>query len=79
MADVVLSDGREITFDLDCFTLEEYRELFNPGQPEEEADAVISRAAGVKLEDYHALKMSDWKRLMKAFFKKCRDPLADPN
>lgn len=74
MADVILSDGREITFDLLKISLSEYRALFDAHQPEEE-DAVLARVAGLTVDEYRALPVPDWRALAAAFFRKAREPL----
>jgi hypothetical protein len=79
MADLILSDGREITFDLSQMTLREYRGLFDKKQPQEAEDRVISKISGLTLDEYLDLPQPDWRRMLSAFFKKAREPLADPN
>ncbi len=74
---VTLSDGREIAYDLSKLTLREYRSLFEAGQPDAEADAILGKVTG--LNDIDALPYLDWRRLMQGFFKAAREPLADPN
>lgn len=78
MADVVLS-GREITFDLEKMTIKEFRELFDPNQSDEKGDEIIARVSGMTADDISALSFVDYKKLSKAFFKKAKEPLADPN
>lgn len=79
MADIKLGDGKEITFDLTSLTLKEYRALFDPKQPKEDEDRIVSRAAGLSLEEYVNLTYLDWKRLFVAFLKKAREPIVDPS
>lgn len=79
MADVTLSDGREITFDLNKVTIREYRALFNAQQPDEDEYATLAKAAGMKPEAVSALGFEDWRQFGKAFFRKAQEPLADPN
>lgn len=79
MPDMTLSDGREITFDLMALSLTEFRALFDSKQPQVEADAILARVAGMTLEEYGALPYLEWRRLTIEFFKKSRNPLADPN
>lgn len=84
MADLTLSDGREITFDLTKLTMREYAGLFSAAQSVDQDAEIIARVCGMTIEDYHAMQNSetltlyDWKYLHAAFFKKCREPLADP-
>ncbi len=79
MSDLTLSDGREITFDLDKISIREYRALFDPKQSVAEEDALIRAVSGLGDEEYLGLSLNDQKRLLKAFLKKARAPLADPN
>ena len=74
---VTLSDGRTVTYDLGRLTLREYRSLFEPSQPDADADAILSKVTG--LDDIGSLPYLDWRRLMQGFFKAAREPLADPN
>jgi hypothetical protein len=84
LPDIVLSDGREIAFDLSRVTMREYNGLFSADQPPDKDAEIIARVAGLSLEEYRAMQTSDtltlmdWKRFHQAFFKKCREPLADP-
>lgn len=79
MPDMTLSDGREITFDLMALSLAEFRALFDAKQPQAEADAILARVVGMTLEEYNALPYLEWRRMTVEFFKKSRNPLADPN
>lgn len=79
MADIILSDGREITFDLDALSIAEYRALLDPKQPREEENEILARVSGLTVEEYTALPMLQWRRLCKAFFEKAAAPLASPN
>jgi hypothetical protein len=79
MADITLSDGRALTFDLYKLTIKEYRSLFDKTQAQDEEDRLIARTVGLSLDEYQALAYPDFRRLADAFFKKAREPLADPN
>jgi hypothetical protein len=79
MADLILSNGREITFDLSKMTLRQYRGLFDIKKKAVEEDPIISAVSGLTIEEYLDLPHPDWKRLLAALFKKAREPLADPN
>jgi hypothetical protein len=79
MSDVTLADGREIEFDLSKITIEEYRALFDPTQPNEEEYEILAKCARLKADEVRKLSLADWKRFGGAFFKKAREPLADPN
>ncbi len=79
MADVILSNGREIVFDLLKVSQKEYRALFSNEQPDVEGDAIIGRACGLSAEEVADLPQPDYRRLVRAFFKKASEPLDDPN
>ncbi len=79
MADLTLSSGREIEFDLYQITRREYASLFDKKTtPEAEAN-VIAKVAGIATDELLDLPLPDWKRLVVAFYKKAREPLADPS
>ena len=78
MADITLSNGREITFDFSKLTLREYRQLFDKKQTPDEEDRIVSLVSGIPLEEYQDMTYLDWKRLLLAFFKRSREPV-DPN
>lgn len=79
MADVILSDGRELDLDLNKITLREFRALFDPKQKPEDEDATLCKVAGLTLEEYQALPYLDFRRLTQAILRKVKEPLADPN
>lgn len=79
MSDVTLSDGREITFDLNKITYREYRKIFDEKENEKESDEKIARVCGLSYEDYDSLPLLDHRRVFLAFFKKAAEPMSDPN
>lgn len=79
MADVTLSDGREIEFDLSKMTIKEYRALFDPAQPDEDEFKTLSKVTGVEADVLGNMDYITYRRLLTAFFAKAREPLADPN
>lgn len=79
MADITLSTGREIAFDLSQMSLREYRSLFNSKQAQSVEDEIISRVSGLTVDEYTALSFPDYKRIIQALLKKAREPLADPS
>ena len=76
-ADVVLTDGREITFDLNKMTVKEWR-LFIDNITVEVEDALIERCAGVEPGSIGELGYEEWRAFSKAFYKRIREA-ADPN
>lgn len=79
MADVTLSDGKEITFDLSKMTIKEYRSILDPQEETDKSDGTLARVAGMELEDVQNLPYPDYRRIANAFFKKCQEPLQLPN
>lgn len=78
MSDLTLADGREIEIDLNAISIKEYRELFKSGQPDEEEFRTLAKACGMTAAEVEALGYVDYRRLLKAFIDKAREPLADP-
>jgi len=79
MPDVTLSDGREITFDLHKISRRQYSELVSGKLTNDQDDALVGATCGLTPEQVSGLPFPDWRRLAQAFFKKAREPLADPN
>lgn len=79
MADHTLPDGRAIDFDLGKVTRREYSALIEGRLTNAQDDEIIARAAGLTVDELGNLTQPEWRRLVRAFFKKAREPLADPN
>jgi hypothetical protein len=79
MADVVLSDGREIVFDLNKISIKEYRALFDRDQPDADEYRSLGKVTGLSAQEIGDLPFLEWRRLYRAFLEKCAQPLADPN
>lgn len=77
-ADLVLSDGREINFDLRAVTVGEWRNVLDPRSTVEDEDEFAVKVSGLPLEDYLGLSMYDHKRFWVAFRQKRQEPI-DPN
>ena len=60
MADLTLSNGREINFDISKMTIAEYRGVFSPKETEDESDATIAKVAGMTVDELRALPFSDY-------------------
>ena len=78
MADVKLSNGKEIAFDVSDLTLAEYRQVANSGWADSDCDEIIARCSGLKVADLQALLFDDYRQLTIAFLKRAQQP-ADPN
>lgn len=77
--DVVLSDGKEITFDLRKIKISEYRELFEDNHPYDDEVELMARVSGIDVDAIRDLSLYDHKKLWRAFFDVCQQPLRDPN
>lgn len=78
-ADVILSDGREIRFDMSKLSVGEWRSLTDPKKDPESEDAILEKVAGLKEGEIVELEFLEWRRLTAAFIKKASAPLDDPN
>jgi len=76
--DVKLSDGRGLRIDLSQITMLQFRSVLDPAQDAVEGDTIIGKCVGMTAEELGALPLPDYKRLVRAFFRKAREPLADP-
>ncbi len=65
--------------DLNRITIREYRALFDKEQSQADEDAVIAKACGLTVDELLGLSQPEYRRLIKAFFEKAREPLDDPN
>jgi len=79
MSDVILHDGREIEIDLYQCSLKEFRNLLDPGKPDDEGDEILAKVCGLTKAEIQSLPYPDYRALVKAFYAKARNPLADPN
>ncbi len=79
MADVTLSDGKEVTFDLYRFTVDELDKFRARDAPRAEEMALLSKASGLSVEEFKGMAYPDYFHVIKAFVERCNDPLAEPN
>lgn len=83
MSECKLSDGREITVNLNAFTISEWRAMLandiTMEERSERENIVISKAIGFTVEEFENLPFNDWQVASKHFYKVAREPLADPN
>ena len=77
--DFKLSNGDDVTFDLDQLTLEEWQGMKNPAFAQKEEYEIISKITSIEKEVISKMSMGEYKRLFKALFRKIQNPLADPN
>lgn len=56
---ITLADGRNITIDLNKITLREWKNLFDPKQPDEDEDITFAKVAGMELAEFQSLGFAD--------------------
>lgn len=78
MADITIN-GVDIDFDLEQITITEYRKFAKGQMLNAEDDIILAKVSGQTVEYIQALSHSSYRRMLSAFFKKAREPLADPN
>lgn len=64
--------------DLGKVSISEYRKVANSSVLDGEGDEILARSAGLTKEEVQALAQPDYRLLLRAFFKKANEPLADP-
>ena len=79
MADVTLSDGTEITFDLMKVSYRQWKVIWDSGSSEDETNEHIARCAGMTADELLDLPQPDFKLLIHALHRKGTQPLAVPN
>lgn len=79
MPDLTLQDGREITFNLRAITLKEWTGIFNPRESETRTDKTLAKACGIEWKEFEKICLEDYRIILDAFFKRCREPLSNPN
>ena len=78
MADITIN-GIEIDFDLEKITISEHRKFARGSMLDEEDDEILAKVTGQPVEWIRDLSQVDYRRLLAGYFKKAREPLADPN
>ncbi len=80
-ADVVLSDGREVVYDLTKLSVKEWRTLTNTENPMplDDQDALLLKVAGLEGEDSAEIPFLDYRKLSDGFWKAATRPLDNPN
>jgi len=64
--------------DLKAVSIADYRRLLNSDMKERTGDDVLAKAGGMTEEAVGKLPYMEYRRLLKAFFKKCNEPDLDP-
>lgn len=79
MADVILTDGTEITFDLSKITWKEHVAIISPEEDNAVSYAKIARVAGLEPEALENMSILEHKKIVRGYFRKVQEPLLDPN
>lgn len=72
-----LSDGREVSIDLNVVTRKDIKLMYADDTPEEVSDEVFGRIVGLTLDEVQELGFLDQKRIARAIFKGITAPLED--
>jgi len=78
MSDFTLSNGDEVTFDLEKITFGEWQDLRSPVFARKSEIEILSRITGLKEETINSMKMNEAKRFYNALIDKAMKPLDDP-
>jgi hypothetical protein len=70
MADLKLSDGRELTADMYKLTIGEYRLLLDNEQPVDAGDESLGKVFGLSASEVTALPYPDYRALVTAFYRR---------
>jgi hypothetical protein len=65
-------------FNLDALTIEEYSEIANSSISDRSHDEIIAKITGISVGEIKKMPFNQYRRLIKAFFNACAEPLADP-
>ena len=79
MSDIVLSDGTEITFDLNKVNRFEVRALLDEKQSDEEANKILAKTCELTEQQINDLGYDDWRRFVAKFWERATRPLSDPH
>jgi len=73
-ADLVLSDGKQVVFDLKKMSRQEYRDLHNPAYTDDNDDVLLSKVTGIEVEELRGMNMEDYSRLIWQLIRKVQTP-----
>ena len=66
-------------FDLDQLEYGQWLGLFDAKESKERSDKTLCRVSGIEFDELKKMKFVEYKKLLAALMKKCREPLNDPN
>jgi hypothetical protein len=74
--DLILSDGREVTIDLNKISVKEFRASLEKDQTFEDEYKTIEKVTG--LQNVGEMGYEDYRRLIQAYIDKARAPIVNP-
>ena len=75
--DIVLSNGREITFDLSRITLKDWDSIGDYDLFDPKLRVIFAPICGLTSAEIDAIGIGDWRHIFYRFVKVAREPLAD--
>jgi hypothetical protein len=72
-----LSNGSEITVDLEKITIRDWRFMWKVDTDEKKSDEILGRCVGMTLDEIEALNFRDFQRVAKAIRKAAGLPIPD--
>ena len=79
MADFTLSNGDEITFDLDKLTFGEWQEMKNPAFAGDSENDILVKVSGLSKEQVKSMTMREAKKFYASLIRKVLNPLDEKN
>jgi hypothetical protein len=74
MADYVMPNGREITFDLTQLTYGQYLGLFDASESDERSDKTLARLSGLSVKELKGLPFLEYKKFLNTFLRNAESP-----
>lgn len=75
MADFILSNGDEVTFDLDKLTFGEWQELRSPAFARKKELEILSKVSGLEIDKINSLTMTETKNFYSSLVNKIIAPI----
>ena len=76
MPPIKLSDGREVTVNLNAISLREFREMVAPETEQERTDELTAKVVGMTADELTGMGFMDYQRILRAVIESARDPLS---
>lgn len=74
-----LPGGGVVTFDLNKVTRKQYTDFARGKMTDDQDNALLAKVTGLRVAQIENLTQPEFRRLVRAFYKKAMEPLADPN